>query len=179
MDRSASNSKIDCPSTPAAPWFAFTRLKASQTSRFGIENGFALSTRSSRLPVGARPRLNNAAPSLQPYYRAFAATTGCSAPQAPHRYCRPCGFSRLRLLPWHRSRGSHVPYQSLVELRAAYMPDAARAGFRVLPDFSQRQGQPPVLTSPNPLSTLHRRFACARLVWGFQCQPSFIVSFFV
>src|SRR6516164_7783177 len=43
------------------------------------------------------------------------------------------------------------------------MPDAARAGFRVLPDFSQRQGQPPVLTSSNPLSTLHRRFACARL----------------
>jgi hypothetical protein len=29
--------------------------------------------------------------------------------------------------------GSHVPYKSLVELRAANMPDAARAGFRVLP----------------------------------------------
>ena len=29
--------------------------------------------------------------------------------------------------------GSHVPYKSLVELRAAYMPDAARAGFRVPP----------------------------------------------
>ena len=29
--------------------------------------------------------------------------------------------------------GSHVPYKSLVELRAAYMPDAAGAGFRVLP----------------------------------------------
>ena len=25
------------------------------------------------------------------------------------------------------------------------------------------KGQPSVLTSPNPLSTLHRRFACARL----------------
>ncbi len=25
------------------------------------------------------------------------------------------------------------------------------------------KGHPPVLTSPNPLSTLHRRFACARL----------------
>src|SRR5208282_446563 len=61
------------------------------------------------LPVGPRPRLNNAAPSLQPHYRAFAATTGCSVPQAPHRYFRPCGFSRLCLFPWHRSRGSHVP----------------------------------------------------------------------
>src|ERR1019366_7673492 len=40
--------EIDCPSTPAAPWFAFTRLKASQTSRLGILNGFASSTGSSR-----------------------------------------------------------------------------------------------------------------------------------
>src|SRR5258708_25527224 len=43
------------------------------------------------------------------------------------------------------------------------MPDAARADFRVLPSCSRRQGQPPILTSSNPLSTLHRRFACARL----------------
>ena len=31
-------------------------------------------------PVGQWPRPNNAAPSLQPRYRAFDATTGCSAP---------------------------------------------------------------------------------------------------
>src|SRR5262244_798102 len=31
-------------------------------------------------PVGPWPRPNNAAPSLQPHYRAFDATTGCSAP---------------------------------------------------------------------------------------------------
>src|SRR5262249_55718829 len=31
-------------------------------------------------PVGQWPRPNNAAPSLQPHYRAFHATTGCSAP---------------------------------------------------------------------------------------------------
>jgi hypothetical protein len=35
--------------------------------------------------------------------------------------------------------GSHVPYKSLVELRAAYMPDATRAGFRLLPE----EGSPP------------------------------------
>ena len=34
---------------------------------------------------------------------------------------------RLCLFPWHRRVGSHVPYKSLVELRAAYTPDAARA----------------------------------------------------
>src|ERR1039458_7021770 len=30
--------------------------------------------------VGPWPRLNNAAPSLQPHYRTFITTTGCSAP---------------------------------------------------------------------------------------------------
>src|SRR5262249_13876016 len=81
--RSASNSAIDCPSTPAAPWLAFTLLKASHNSLFGILNGFASSTGSSRCQmasVGRWSRLNNAAPSLQPHYRAFITTTGCSAP---------------------------------------------------------------------------------------------------
>src|SRR3990172_3559682 len=81
--RSASNSAIDCPSTPAAPWLAFTRLKASHTSRLGIGNGFASPTGSSRCQmasVGQWPRLNNAAPSLRLHYRAFNATTDCSAP---------------------------------------------------------------------------------------------------
>jgi len=38
--------------------------------------------------------------------------------------------SRLEPLapfPWHRRPGSHVPYKSQIELRAAYMPDAAWA----------------------------------------------------
>src|SRR5262245_6899402 len=38
--------------------------------------------------------------------------------------------SRLEPLvpfPWHHRSGAHVPYQSPVELRAAYTPDAARA----------------------------------------------------
>src|SRR5215470_2379712 len=42
-------------------------------------------------PVGQWSRLNNATPSLQPHYRAFSATTGCSAPVTAHRYCRPRG----------------------------------------------------------------------------------------
>src|SRR6267154_2333128 len=40
-------------------------------------------------------------------------------PCAPHRYSDPRGLSRLRSLPLHRRTGSHVPYKSLVELRAA------------------------------------------------------------
>src|ERR1700739_4847446 len=49
-------------------------------------------------PVGPWPRPNNAAPSLQPHYRAFDATTGCSAP-APRfgtlalTVGAACGFS--------------------------------------------------------------------------------------
>ena len=57
--------------------------------------------------------------SLRHYY-------GLLRPCAPLRYSRPRGWSRLWLVPWHRRTGSHVPYESLVELRAAYMPDATR-----------------------------------------------------
>ena len=69
-----------------------------------------------RSPFGPAPLQ-----SLRPYY-------GLLRPCAPHRYSDPRGLSRLQSLPLHRGTGSHVPYKSLVELRAAYMPDAARAG---------------------------------------------------
>jgi hypothetical protein len=42
---------------------------------------------------------------------------------------------------WHNvslgigATGSHVPYKSLIWLRAAYMPDAARADFRITPEL--------------------------------------------
>jgi hypothetical protein len=128
-----------------------------------------------RLPPSAEPsgssRFNPVGPSstamthplrstgitpLRRYYEAVR-------PSPAHRYFRPRGWSRLRLFPWHRRPGSHVPYKSPVELRAAYMPDAAWAVSVHPPSLSRRQGQPPVLTSPNPLSTLLQRFACARL----------------
>jgi len=49
----------------------------------------------------------------------------------------------LRLFPWHRRPGSHVPYKSLVELRATYMPDAARADFRTAPELIPEVGSTP------------------------------------
>jgi hypothetical protein len=58
---------------------------------------------------------------------------------------------------------THVPFESLVEVRAAYTPDAARSVSGHRPSSSRRKGHPAVLTSPNPLSTLLQRFACARL----------------
>jgi len=39
--------------------------------------------------------------------------------------------------------GSHVPYQSLVKLRATYMPDAVRADFRTAPKLIPEEGSPP------------------------------------
>ena len=60
---------------------------------------------------------------ITPLHRYYEAVR----PSPAHRYFRPRGWSRLRLFPWHRRPGSHVPYQSLIELRAVYMPDAAWA----------------------------------------------------
>ena len=96
---------------------------------------------------------------ITPLHRYYIAVR----PWLAHRYFRPRCWSRLCLFPWHRSPGSHVPYQSLVELRAAYTPDAARSVSGHPPSSSRETGQPPVLTSPNPISTLLQRFACARL----------------
>jgi len=59
--------------------------------------------------------------------------------------------------------GSHVPYKSLVELRAAYMPDAARAGFRATPELIPGEDRTPGFDIAYGISTLHRRFAFARL----------------
>jgi hypothetical protein len=43
-------------------------------------NGFASALELLPLPVGSEPGLNNAAPSVQPHYRAFIPTTSRSAP---------------------------------------------------------------------------------------------------
>jgi hypothetical protein len=90
-------------------------------------------------------------------------------PSPTYRYFRPRGWSRLRLFPWHRRQGSYVPHQSLIELRAAYTPDAARSVSGHPPSLSRRTGHPAVLTSPNQLSTLQKQFACARL--SRSCLP--------
>jgi hypothetical protein len=87
----------------------------------------AESSGSSRFnPVGpcstamTRPLCSTGITPLRRYYEAVR-------PSPAHRYFRPRGWSRLRLFPWHRRPGSHVPYKSQIELRAAYMPDAAWA----------------------------------------------------
>src|SRR5712672_3788124 len=101
-------------------------------------------------PVGpnstamTRPLCSTGITSLRRYY-------GAVRPSPAHRYFQPRGWSRLCFFPWHRRLGSHVPYKSQIELRAAYMPDAAWAVSGHLPSGSRRKGHPPVLASPNPL----------------------------
>jgi hypothetical protein len=95
------------------------------------------------LPVGSLPtsvacplRSTGITP-LQHYY-------GAVRPSPAHQYFRPRGWSRLCLFPWHRRPGSHVPYKSQIEVRAASMPDAAWAVSGHPPSYSQRNGNPPV-----------------------------------
>jgi len=63
-------------------------------------------------------------PSLHGHYPASPLLQS-SPPLAGASVFQPRGWSHLCFFPWHRRLGSHVPYQSLIELRAAYMPDAA------------------------------------------------------
>jgi hypothetical protein len=70
----------------------------------------------------AEPR----SPFAPPHYRAFHATTGCSAPAV----LSPCGWSRLRLLPsrHRRDRAQVLTFRTKAgSNRAAYMPDVAQA----------------------------------------------------
>src|SRR5499433_2780178 len=143
---------------PAAP----TRLPM-----FGrCLNGFASSTGSSRFQLassqGRTTQPLRSSPITGPSTLLRAAPPLHSASVLSPSRLEPLAASPFTPSAW-QSTGSHVPYESLVELRAAYMPDAARAVSGHPPSWSRRKGHPPVLTSPNPLSTLLQRFACARL----------------
>ncbi len=118
---------------PAAPWLALTLLYASHTSRFGMSNGFALSTGFLPSLVDPRHELNNAAPSVQLRYRAFIPTTGCSAPVPRLGTLVLTGASRLDFSLRIGATGSHVPCKSLVQSHAASMPDAVWAEIRTPP----------------------------------------------
>jgi hypothetical protein len=59
--------------------------------------------------------------------------------------------------------GSHVPYKSLIRLRAAFIPDAARAVFRATPELFPGEESTPGFDIIFVVSTRHQRFAFARL----------------
>ena len=98
-----------------------------------MSNGFALSPGFLPSPVDPRSELDNATPSLQPHYRAFVTTTGCSAPVprigTPILAGATCLDRSLRI----GATGSHVPLKSPVQSHAASMPDAVWAEIRTPP----------------------------------------------
>jgi hypothetical protein len=111
-------------------------------------------------PVGPRPRLNNAAPSVRPHYRAFIPITRCSAPVLR--------FGTLDLVgaAWSSPLASErqvLTFRTRAWLSFAPPAGCRSGGLQTSPELIPEEGSPPVSTSPNPLSTLHRRFACARL----------------
>jgi hypothetical protein len=59
--------------------------------------------------------------------------------------------------------GSHVPYKSLIRLRAASMPDVARAAFRTAPELIPEARRPSGFDIIFGISTRQQRFAFARL----------------
>src|ERR1019366_3141298 len=58
--------------------------------------------------------------------------------------------------PLHPERSSHVPYQSLYRVHAAYTPAAARTVNRFLPGLSWSICTAPVLTAIEKLTMRHR-----------------------
>ncbi len=88
-------------------------------------------------PVGPNQR-RWPAPSLQPHYRTFVTTTRQSAPL---RCIGTFGLAVVAACAFSlgiTGTGTHVPYQSLIEARAAYTPDAARSVSGHRPSSSRR-----------------------------------------
>ena len=134
------------------PGWPFTFLKASQTSRFRDVKRLCLGHRAP--PVTGWLWVAAEFPTCSSFDQAPLQNlplyyTSCSAP-VPR-----IGTLILAVLASSAdvslcigATGSHVPYKSLVRLRAAYMPDVARAVFRTAPRTESRELDDPVLTSP-------------------------------
>src|SRR5262252_5062209 len=101
FSRSASNSSMDCRSTPAAPFFALTLLYASHTSLFEMSNdlsfGSDLPTRvlpdQVRLFARTKPRMSQPLRSVSITQSSSLLRAG--PPALPQRYSTPHGFCRL------------------------------------------------------------------------------------
>src|SRR5260370_33409667 len=162
---SLSKSSIVCPSIPSAPRFAFTCLYASHTSRFAIQNGLALFTRILPIRVVHWIKPDDDTPSVQSHYRTFFTNTGVSAPvlrigTQTLAVTDRSGFS-LRI----GATGSCVPYRSLSQIHAAFMPDAGCAISRRFPNpCSQNPDPNPGFDAVSGLTTCHHRLTRARIV---------------
>jgi hypothetical protein len=95
--------------------------------------------------LGQWPRLNNAAPSLQPHYRAFDATTGCSAPALRFGTLAlavgaACGLSLHAVGVTKRRFSRSIAGRASRRLHAGCRSGSIRASPELIPE----EGHPPV-----------------------------------
>lgn len=153
---------MDCPSVPAEPRFAFTRLYASHTSHREIQNGFVLFTGFLPSLVDPKIRPDNAAPSVQSHYRTFLPTTSCSAPVSRIGTLTLVGLP-LEFLPSHRNdrfpRSTQKPESGSRHLYAGCRPSSKQVTLGLILESRKY----PSSDITQKVSTPHQWFALARL----------------
>src|SRR5437764_9140096 len=104
-----------------------------------MANGFALFMQLLPSPVGCLPKLHTTAPSVQRHCNAFVPTTSCSAPVPRIGTQSLTGITHSARSLCIGATGSHVPCKSLLQVRAAFEPDAAWAGLQVSARSEERR----------------------------------------
>jgi hypothetical protein len=128
------------------PWLAFTRLKASQTSRLGILNGFASSTGSSRFQL-ARGQGRTTQPLRSSPITGPSSLLRAAPPLRPASVLSPSRLEPLAACPFtssdvtqHRfSRSVRKPGRASRRLYAGCRSSSIRASPELIPE----EGSPP------------------------------------
>src|SRR5215467_12337641 len=121
------------------------------SSCFQLASGQGRTTQPLRSsPITGPSTLLRAAPPLRP---AWVLSPSRLEPLAA------CPFTSSDVTKHRFSRSTRKPGRASRRLHAGCRSGSIRASPELIPE----EGSPPVLTSPNPLSTLLQRFACARL----------------
>ena len=114
------------------------------------------------LPVGPILKLDSAAPLLHPI-TGPSSLVRAAPPLCPASVLSSSWVLHLDFSLIIGATGSHVPHKSLDQVRAAFMPDAARAVSRFSPGLIPGQRLPPGFDIVPTLSTRHQRFTHVRL----------------
>ena len=115
--------------------------------------------------VAHRIKPDDDAPSVHSHYRSFFPSTGVSAPVPRIGTQTLAAAGRLGCSLNIGTTSSCVPYRSLSQGHAAFMPDADWAVSRRLPILARGiEVGIPVSTSPEYVTTRHQRFTCVRLL---------------
>ena len=103
------------------PWH---RKPARASTRRRAQDASALRSGPVSVPSGSRGVRDRLDPSTSAWGAPFVQISAMNAISSPPPHS---------IFPFHRRLASHVPYASLVELRAAYVPDAAARQSHAIP----------------------------------------------